>query len=240
MNDRYEYKDPCILERIIGYEFADKSLLENALTHSSYCNEKRTSGNAPSSNERLEFLGDSVLSIVVSDYIYKNYSSFDEGDLTKVRAAVVCEKTLAGFARDIDLGSFIKLGHGEIVTNGRSRPSILSDAFEALIAAVYLDGGIEKAEKFILPRIINAIRKTMKKGNEDYKSRLQQIAQETPEEILEYVLVDEKGPDHERIFTMEARLNSNVLGVGVGHSKREAEQMAAKEALKFFPDNENA
>ncbi len=240
MNDRYEYKDPCILERVIGYEFADKSLLDNALTHSSYCNEKRTSGNAPSSNERLEFLGDSVLSIVVSDYIYKNYSSFDEGDLTKVRAAVVCEKTLAGFARDIDLGGFIKLGHGEIVTNGRNRPSILSDAFEALIAAIYLDGGMENAEKFILPRIINAIRKTMKRGTEDYKSRLQQIAQETPEEKLEYVLVDEKGPDHERIFTMEARLNSNVLGVGVGHSKREAEQMAAKEALKFFPDNENA
>ena len=240
MHDHYEYKDQSGLERVIGYEFKSKTLLENALTHSSYCNEKRGAEGAPSSNERLEFLGDSVLSIVVSDHIYKNYSSFDEGDLTKVRAAVVCEKTLAEFARDIDLGSYIKLGHGEIVTNGRSRPSILSDAFEAVIAAIYLDGGIKNAEKFILPKIKNAIRKTMKKGNEDYKSRLQQIAQETPEELLEYVLVDEKGPPHDRVFTMEARLNSNVLGTGVGHSKREAEQMAAKEALKLFPVDENA
>ena len=240
MHDHYDFKDSAGLERIIDYEFKDISLLENALTHSSYCNENRTSEGAPASNERLEFLGDSVLSIVVSDYIYKNYAWWDEGDLTKIRAAVVCEKTLAGFARDIDLGSYIKLGRGETVTNGMNRPSILSDAFEAVIAAIYLDGGMESAERFILPRIVNAVRKTVKRGDEDYKSRLQQIAQETPEEILEYVLVDEQGPPHDRIFTMEARLNSNVLGTGVGHSKREAEQMAAKEALRLFPTDENA
>ena len=228
------------LEKKIGYTFQDRDLLIEALTHSSYHNEMKSKGKGAPYNERLEFLGDSVLSIIVSSYLFERFRSKQEGDLTKIRAAVVCEKTLAEFARDIDLGSYIKLGHGEIVTNGRSRPSILSDAFEAVIAAIYLDGGIKNAEQFILPKIKNAIRKTMKKGNEDYKSRLQQIAQETPEELLEYVLVDEKGPPHDRVFTMEARLNSNVLGTGVGHSKREAEQMAAKEALKLFPVDENA
>lgn len=226
------------LEEIIGYTFKDKGLLDNALTHSSYCNEKRNAETALPSNERLEFLGDSVLSIVVSDYIYKNYRSFNEGDLTRIRAAVVCENTLAEFARSIHLGDFIKLGHGEIVTHGRERKSILSDAFEALIAAVYLDGGIEKASEFVLFHIVNAVKQHMRKGVEDYKSRLQRISQEAPEELLEYVLIDEKGPPHDRLFTIEVRLNSNVLGTGTGRSKREAEQLAAKQALTLFTDDE--
>ncbi|MGI6715737.1 MAG: ribonuclease III [Eubacteriales bacterium] len=227
-------KDFGELEKAIGYTFGDKSLLVNALTHASYCNENRTAEGALPSNERLEFLGDSVLSIIVSDYIYKNYRSFDEGDLTKIRAAVVCESTLAGFAKSISLGDYILLGKGEEASDGRKRKSILSDAFEALIAAVYLDGGIEKARDFLLPKVAEAAKISMKKGTEDYKSRLQRLAQETPEELLEYVLISEEGPPHDKRFTIEARLNSNVLGVGTGKSKREAEQQAAKKALELF------
>lgn len=239
MNEIYPVERFHDFEKIIGYTFTNITLLENALTHSSYCNEKRNAEGCLPSNERLEFLGDSVLSIVVSDYIYRNYSSFDEGDLTKIRAAVVCENTLASLAHDIELGSFIMLGKGEEMTNGRNRKSILSDAFEAVIAAIYLDGGIEKASDFILPRIVGEVTKSMKKGTEDYKSRLQRITQEMPEELLEYVLVAEEGPPHDRLFTVEARLNSNVLGTGKGKRKSDAEQMAAKEALRLFPD-ENA
>lgn len=222
------------LELKIGYIFNNKALLKNALMHSSYSNENRGRELAFESNERLEFLGDSVLSIIVSDYIYNNYRNFDEGDLTKIRAAVVCENSLAGFAADISLGSYIYLGHGEIVTHGRNRKSIVSDAFEALIAAIYLDGGMENAREFVLPRAIEGIRATVKKGTEDFKSQLQKIVQQTPEELLEYELVEESGPPHNRTFVMEVKLNSNILGRGAGHSKREAEQMAAMQALEFF------
>ncbi len=228
--------DKALLEERIGYVFSDKTLLTNALTHSSYCNENRTPEGTPPSNERLEFLGDSVLSIIVSDYIYKNYSAFDEGDLTKVRAAVVCESTLARLAGEIGLGGFILLGKGEESTRGRVRKSILSDAFEALLGAIYLDGGIEKAKEFLLPKAEKAALSALKKGTEDYKSRLQRITQETPEEILEYRLIAENGPPHDKTFTVEARLNSNVLGIGSGKTKRQAEQNAAKEALGFFGD----
>lgn len=234
MTESGRAKDFSGLEKAIGYTFGDKELLMNALTHASYCNENRTNEGTLPSNERLEFLGDSVLSLIVSDYIYKNYRSFDEGDLTKIRAAVVCENTLAIFARRIDLGDYILLGKGEEASDGRKRKSILSDAFEALIAAVYLDGGLEKAREFLLPRVNEAAVISMKKGTEDYKSRLQRMAQETPEEILEYVTVNEEGPPHDKRFTVEARLNSNVLGVGIGRSKREAEQQAAKKALELF------
>lgn len=234
MTESGRAKDFSGLEKAIGYTFGDKELLMNALTHASYCNENRTNERTLPSNERLEFLGDSVLSLIVSDYIYKNYRSFDEGDLTKIRAAVVCENTLAIFARRIDLGDYILLGKGEEASDGRKRKSILSDAFEALIAAVYLDGGLEKAREFLLPRVTEAAVISMKKGTEDYKSRLQRMAQETPEEILEYVTVNEEGPPHDKRFTVEARLNSNVLGVGIGRSKREAEQQAAKKALELF------
>ncbi len=240
MSETFKTHNPKELEESIGYAFRDKTLLTNALTHSSYCNENRTADGTPPSNERLEFLGDSVLSVIVSDFIYNNYRSFDEGDLTKIRAAVVCENTLAAFAKSLKLGGYILLGRGEEATDGRIRKSILSDAFEALIAAVYLDGGIEKARDFVLPRITEAAKISMKKGTEDYKSRLQRLAQETPEELLEYVLIDEEGPPHDRRFTMEARLNSNVLGSGTGKSKREAEQMAAKQALTLFGEDEKA
>ena len=158
------------LEQAIGYSFRDKELLQNALRHSSYSNETKKSQN--SSNERLEFLGDSVLSVIVSDYIYRNYAQLDEGELTKIRASVVCENALAVLAARIELGSYMYLGHGEIVTHGRNRKSIVADAFEALLAAIYLDGGIEKARAFVLPMLEGAIAESASHGSEDYKSEL--------------------------------------------------------------------
>ena len=225
-----------LLEKEIGYTFSDKSLLQNALRHSSYTNEARS--HELSSNERQEFLGDSVLSLIESDHIYKSYPQLDEGDLTKIRAAVVCENSLSSFAAEIKLGSYMFLGHGEIVTHGRNRKSITADAFEALIAAIYLDGGMERAREFIMPRIEPAVAESAKKGSEDYKSKLQKIVQQTPEELLEYVPVSEEGPPHDRIFTFCVKLNSNILGYGKGRSKREAEQEAARKALEYFPDEE--
>ncbi len=228
------------LEEKIGYVFKNKMLLKTALTHSSYSNEMKAREGNVECNERLEFLGDSVLSVIVSDYIYKNYGELNEGDLTRIRASVVCENSLAALALEMSLGSYIYLGHGEIVTNGRHRKSIISDATEALLAAIYLDGGMECAKNFILPRLIPLINKSAKKGAEDYKSKLQRIVQQTPEELLEYALVSEEGPAHDRVFVMEVKLNSNVLGKGSGRSKREAEQQAAKVALEYFGDDGKA
>lgn len=240
MNEMFNSHQLQHLEKNIGYVFTNKALAANALTHSSYCNENRTSDGAPPSNERLEFLGDSVLSVIVSDYVYTQFPSLDEGGLSKVRAAVVCESSLAAFARRAGLGELMLLGKGEEATDGRTRKSILSDAFEAVIAAIYLDGGMEKARAFVLPKAAKAAALSMQKGIEDYKSRLQRLAQETPEEILEYVLIKEEGPPHDRLFTVEARLNSNVLGEGAGKSKREAEQNAARKALELFGEDEKA
>ena len=220
------------LEKAIGYTFRNQELLLNALRHSSYANEGR---HGLESNERLEFLGDSVLSVIVSDYIYRNYANLDEGDLTKIRASVVCENSLAALAARLELGSYMYLGHGEIVTHGRNRKSIVADAFEALLAAIYLDGGIERARAFLLPMLEGAIAESASRGSEDYKSKLQKIVQQTPEELLEYEQIGEEGPPHDRIFTFTVKLNSNVLGTGSGRSKREA---AAREALKYFTDEE--
>lgn len=227
------------LERVIGYTFNNKDLLETALTHSSYSNENRGRDGMAESNERLEFLGDSVLSVIVTDYIYNNYKDFDEGDLTRIRASVVCEASLADFAKEISLGDYIYLGHGEIITRGKNRKSTISDAFEALIAAIYLDGGMDKAKDFLMPRIKNSINNNVKKGTEDYKSLLQKISQQAPEEHLEYIVAEESGPPHDRVFKVVVKLNSNVLGEGSGRSKREAEQSAAKKALELFGDLEN-
>lgn len=225
------------LERAIGYTFKNKGLLKEALTHSSYSNECRSKGVTAVCNERLEFLGDSVLSIVTSRYLFENMSDRQEGDMTKIRAAVVCEKALSKFARAVGLGSFMYLGHGEEMNKGRERASILADAFEALLAAIYLDSGhsFEAVEKFLLPHIIGEIDSIGKSGVfVDYKTALQQIVQQVEGEKLEYVLIGETGPDHNKIFEVEARLNSNVIGRGKAHSKREAEQKAAREALGLF------
>ena len=229
---------PSVFEEKIGYRYNNINLLLLALTHSSYANEVKSKGEKVEFNERLEFLGDSVLSIIVSDYLYKHYPDTPEGDLTRIRASAVCEKTLGKLALDLELGKFMRLGHGEEMSNGRQRISILADAFEALLASMYLDSGSREAvEKFLMPRVIPEIKQFVENGkNKDYKTLLQQIVQQERGEILEYVLVGEEGPDHAKIFTVEARLNSNVIGHGRGKSKREAEQMAAKEALVLFGD----
>ena len=220
------------LQNKIGYQFKNPALLNEALTHSSYANEHKSQH--IKYNERLEFLGDSVLSIVVSDYIYKNCPELPEGELTKLRASLVCEKSLYEFAKKIDLGKYLILSKGERNNGGADRPSILSDAFEALIAAIYIDGGITPASKHILNFVIPAIKNSMKKKINDYKTTLQEIIQKNPGEKLEYVLVKESGPDHNKHFVVEVHLNSNVIGKGGGRSKKEAEQQAAREALELM------
>lgn len=225
------YIDYKRLYDAIGYSFKDKELVTTALTHSSYANEMH---DGTKYNERLEFLGDSVLSIVVSDYIYRHCPELPEGKLTKLRASLVCEKSLYIYAKQIDLGSHIRLSRGERHSGGDDRPSILSDAFEALIAAIYLDGGIEPASRFILRFVIPDIKSTKPKKFKDYKTSLQEIIQKNPEERLTYVLVRETGPDHDKHFVVEVHLNSNVIGRGGGRSKKEAEQQAAREALELM------
>ncbi len=215
-------------ESLIGYEFKDKSLINRALTHSSYANEKHS---PRESNERLEFLGDSVLGFITAEYYYRN-STLPEGDLTRLRAATVCEQALFEFSKEIKLNQFIKLGRGEELTGGRNRASINSDAFEAVIAAIYLDGGIEKAKNFVL-RFVEGHEKTQS-SFKDYKTKLQEVIQKNPEELLEYVLVGESGPDHNKCFEVEVHLNSNVIGKGSGRSKKTAEQEAAREALALM------
>lgn len=218
-------------EKVVGYTFRNKKLIIQALSHSSYANEKKQPKN---SNERLEFLGDSVLSIVVSDHLYKNLTNIAEGDLTKLRASLVCEKSLFDFANQINLGKYILLGKGEDITGGRERPSIVSDAFEAVIAAIYLDGGIDAARKHILRFIPADPLHVTKHSFSDFKTFLQEVVQRNPEEKVEYILIGEEGPDHNKRFVVDVMLNSQVIGKGRGRSKKEAEQLAAKEALELM------
>lgn len=219
------------LENKLNYKFNNKALLLNALTHSSYANEVRK---GITSNERLEFLGDSVLSIIVSDYLFKNFPNMPEGELTKLRASLVCEKSLCGFSRSLDIGSYLKLGKGEDKGGGRERDSILADAFEAVLAAMYLDGGMEVARKHVLRFVLPELEHTDDEVFKDYKTALQEIIQRNPEESVTYILTDETGPDHNKQFTVEVHLNSNVIGSGRGKSKKQAEQMAAKQALHLM------
>ena len=218
------------LQQVIHYQFHNITFLEVALTHSSYANEMR---HQVRYNERQEFLGDAVLSNIVSDYLFNNYT-VPEGDLTKLRAALVCERSLDVMANKIGLGDYLRLGHGEEMTGGRTRPSIIADAFEALIAAIYLDSGIESAREFVLPFVIEMLEHEDSLSFKDYKTILQEIIQQNPEEKLVYKLVGEKGPDHDKRFVVEVLLNSNVIGKGQGRSKKTAEQMAAKEALELM------
>lgn len=218
------------LEERIGYAFKNPALLKEALTHSSYVN-----GKNHHSNERLEFLGDSVLSVVVSKYLFENLTDSPEGQLTRLRASIVCEHALFPFAEKIKLGEEIFLGKGEENTGGRHRRSILADAFEALIAAIYLDGGLEAARSFILPFIPPL--ESLRRGKlliGDYKTILQEIIQQNPEEKVVYELADESGAAHNRVFTSNVLLNGQIIGTGVGASKKEAEQNAAKEAVKLM------
>ncbi|MBQ9964540.1 MAG: ribonuclease III [Clostridia bacterium] len=214
----------------IGYTFQNPQLLENALTHSSYANE----GNRGlKSNERLEFLGDSVLGFITAGYLF-SHADGQEGELTRLRASLVCEKALSSYARQLGLGECLLLGKGEQRGGGAERASILADAFEAVIASLYLDGGLNVAETFILPFLKEELSHQRRPQFRDYKTALQEIVQQNPEERLEYELKGESGPDHNKRFTVEVHLNSNVIGTGRGRSKKEAEQLAAREALKLM------
>lgn len=223
------------LEKAIGYSFDNKSLIITALTHSSFYNEAKAKGAEVEYNERLEFLGDSVLSLITSVYLFTCNRDLFEGDLTKIRAGVVCENALFDYACEINLGKYLRLGKGEENTGGRTRKSILADAFEAVIAAIYLDGGLECARNFVLPYIQKASAKLIKSGaTEDYKTLLQKFIQQAKGEILEYIVVDESGPSHQKTFEVQVSLNNNPIGKGTGNSKREAEQQAARQALELF------
>ncbi len=215
------------LEAKLGYTFRDRSLLENALTHSSYANENR---DCLGSNERLEFLGDSILGMVTADYLYKKHPDLPEGDLTRTRAARVCEESLVEVADRLDLGAYLKLGRGEATGGGRTRPSIRADAVEAVLAAVYLDGGLVEARKIIQRFILD--KETEKSANRDYKTALQELVQRQSGQTLSYRLTGQSGPDHAKAFTVAVDLNGETVGEGTGHSKKEAEQMAAKAALE--------
>jgi ribonuclease-3 len=223
-----------LLEEKIGYNFKNRELITKALTHSSYANELKARGEDVKCYERLEFLGDSVLSIITSDYIFARFGE-DEGELTKIRAASVCEGALYEYSKSFCAGDFILLGHGEEITNGRERRSILADVFEAILAAIYLDGGYIKAKEFALPYVSAKIDElTRYGGSEDCKTMLQQFVQQNRGDILEYVLIREEGPAHDKNFFFEVRLNNNCIGRGSGGTKREAEQQAAREALILF------
>ena len=225
MNNEYT----ALMDKL-GYRFRDPRLLEKALTHSSYANEGR---HGLESNERLEFLGDSVLGFVAAKYLFEKETG-PEGELTKLRAAVVCEKALCAYSRELGLGDYLLLGKGERLTGGAERPSILADAFEAVIAAMFLDGGLEPVRGFVLRFVEKEANNQRKRHFKDYKTTLQEIVQQNPEEKLEYVLTGESGPDHSKQFVVEVHLNSNVIGTGRGRSKKEAEQQAAREALKLM------
>ena len=215
------------------YQFTDASLMTTAMTHSSYANEHRDLH--MQNNERLEFLGDSILGLVSADYVFHRYPTVPEGQLTKVRAAVVCEKTLYEVAKELGLDHHLLLGHGEEMGGGRQRPSILADSVEALIGAIYLDGGLEAARSFIMT-FLPAKVDLAEAGHafRDYKTALQEIVQKNRQETLQYRLSGESGPDHDKRFTVQVLLNSNIFAEGVGRSKKEAEQMAARSALELM------
>lgn len=222
------------LEAAIGYQFHNISLLQNALTHSSYANERWH--NSLLSNERLEFLGDSILGMLVAEYLYRNFPDRPEGELTRMRADMVCETTLAAVANTIHLGDHLLLGHGEEQGGGRTRDSILADAVESVIAASFLDGGMEAAERFIRRFILVQVPVT-KLHNADYKTQLQELVQQKRNQVLTYLLTGESGPDHDKQFDVQVALNGTVVGSGRGSSKKRAEQDAARNAIAaLFPD----
>ena len=224
------------LETAIGYTFRNIQLLQNALTHSSYANERWH--NSLLSNERLEFLGDSVLGMLVAEYLYHNFPNRPEGELTRMRADMVCEQTLAAAANRIGLGSHLLLGHGEEQGGGRKRNSILADAMESVIAACFLDGGMEAALKVVQQFILVEV-PVNKLHNADYKTKLQELVQQKKNQTLSYKLVGQSGPDHDKQFDVEVSLNGQVVGSGSGSSKKRAEQMAARSAIeKLFPGQE--
>ena len=225
------------LQKNIGYQFKQETLLRQALTHSSYAHEKNMKDLMD--NERLEFLGDAVLEVVSSEFLFKNHPEMNEGQMTKLRASLVCEQSLATCARSLELGNFLLLGNGEDLTGGRERDSILSDAWEALIGAMYLDGGFTSAKEFILKHVLTDIEH--KKLFYDSKTILQELIQNKYKKSLHYVLLLEDGPDHNKIFTVQAFMDEIPLLVGKGRTKKAAEQNAAYQSLlKFEQDNKSS
>ena len=221
------------LEKAIGYQFGNISLLQNALTHSSYANERYH--NSLMSNERWEFLGDSILGMVVAEHLYRNFPDRPEGELTRMRADMVCERALAEVANRLSLGQHLMLGHGEERFGGRNRDSILADAVESVIAATYVDGGMDAAVSFIRKFILCDV-PAQRLRNADYKTALQELVQQKKNQVLTYALVGESGPDHDKKFDVEVMLNGQVVGCGTGSSKKRAEQDAARAAMdKLFP-----
>ena len=215
------------IEQALQYSFSNQSLLENALTHSSYANEHR--GHSMGSNERLEFLGDSILGMVVAEYLYQENPKLPEGELTRLRAGLVCEQSLVHVAQKWTLGAYLKLGRGEESGGGRTRPSILADAVEAVLAAVYLDSGLPQVYQIIRTFLLSDAKKEVIR---DYKTALQEIIQRENQKVLTYHLQGERGPDHAKIFQMEVRIDDKVAGRGEGRSKKEAEQAAARDAIE--------
>ena len=223
------------LEKKLGYTFRDRSLLSEALNHSSYANEHRSA--EVSSNERLEFLGDSVLGFVTAEFLFKTYGKLPEGDLTRIRAALVCEQSLYEVAKFLGLGQYLKLGRGEEAGGGRERISILADATEAVFAAVYLDGGIESASALIHRCLLDAEKEeVVEERRRDYKTALQELVQRQADQVLTYHMIGEAGPDHDKTFQAEVQLNGQPVGTGTGHSKKEAEQAAARAALEALEE----
>ena len=216
------------LEENIGYTFKNKNLIKNALTHTSYAYEHRVQ-----SNEKLEFLGDSILEFISSEYLYNQYTNLKEGEMTKVRATVVCEKSLYKVAILHNFSDFLYLGKSEIITGGNKRVAILADSVEAVIAAIYIDGGIEPARKFIVENLKKEIEIATKNvGQKDYKTVLQEELQKNGDVKIEYEIISEKGPDHNKTFEAQVSLNGKILAQGKGKSKKEAEMQAAKKAIK--------
>ena len=231
-------RDILKLESIIGYKFSDISYLEAALTHASYTNEQRSRGISVQSNERLEFLGDAVLQIIISEYLYSNFKKYREGALTKMRQQLVCEGTLAKIAKRLRIGDFLNIGHGEELTGCRERPKILADALEAIIGAIYLDAKISDGKTYvdeILSLFLDEIEHSSEKA--DYKTMLQQLAEQDGTVLLEYRIIDTEGPEHNKMFTVAAYINNNEVGRGFAKSKKTAEMQAAKMALKLFGVN---
>ena len=223
------------LEKKLNYTFRDPTLLEEALSHSSYANEHRSAHLR--SNERLEFLGDSVLGFVAAEFLFLQHPDLPEGDLTRIRAALVCEQSLFEVAQKLGLGSYLKLGRGEESGGGRTRTSILADATEAVFAAVYLDGGIAAASALIHRCLLEAEREeAVEERRRDYKTALQELVQRQADQVLTYRMAGEAGPDHAKTFQAEVLLNGRILGAGSGHSKKEAEQAAARSALEVLDE----
>jgi ribonuclease-3 len=219
------------LEKKLNYTFRNPALLSEALSHSSYANEHRA--NHLNSNERLEFLGDSVLGFVTAEFLFTQHPNLPEGDLTRIRAALVCEQSLYEVAKKLELGRYLKLGRGEEAGGGRERTSILADATEAVFAAVYLDGGIAEASALIHRVLLDVEREEIvEERRRDFKTSLQELIQRQADQVLSYRMIGEQGPDHAKIFQAEVLLNGEPLGSGFGRSKKEAEQSAAKAALK--------